>query len=88
MGNAKNFRSISKSPQISDLCNSELPDCRNHGNSPHTETHSMEELADDLNELVRKRIDENPDVQSWQKITLMGHSMGGIAIMALTMKYP
>lgn len=48
----------------------------------------MTELADDLHELIQRRKTENPNAKSWKKITLMGHSMGGIALMAFTMKYP
>lgn len=35
MGSSKNFKTISKNQQISDIVNSYLIDCRNHGDSPH-----------------------------------------------------
>jgi pimeloyl-ACP methyl ester carboxylesterase len=55
MGSCKNFRSISKSKAFSDYFNSYMIDARNHGtslpypgDSPHTKTHTISELADDL----------------------------------------
>lgn len=48
MGSSKNFNSISKNINISKYVNPYLVDCRNHGNSPHMPTHSIEDLADDL----------------------------------------
>ena len=54
MGSSKNFRSICKHPSISNYVNTNLIDCRNHGNSPSTETHSMEDLADDLFEYIQE----------------------------------
>lgn len=79
MGNAKNFRNISKNSHISDYVNSYLVDCRNHGDSPHTATHSMENLADDLTDFIKQqKLDEKG------RLVLMGHSMGAMALMKLT----
>lgn len=39
MGSCKNFRSISKTPQISNYFNTYSIDARNHGESPHTSSH-------------------------------------------------
>ena len=48
MGSSKNFRTVCKHPNISNYVNSYLIDSRNHGSSPHTLSHTMEDLADDL----------------------------------------
>lgn len=86
MGSSKNFRTICKHPSISDYVNTHLIDCRNHGNSPSMPTHTPEDLADDLYEYIQTEREGNSS--SWNKVILMGHSMGGTAIMALTKKYP
>lgn len=41
MGSSRNFRSLSKNPSIANYANSFLIDCRNHGSSIHTETHTI-----------------------------------------------
>lgn len=49
-------------------------DVRNHGDSPHTNSHKYEELAQDILDLYEKlAIDE---------ATLIGHGMGGKACMS------
>lgn len=52
MGSSKNFRSVARSQTVSKYCNSFLIDARNHGDSPHTATHTITELADDLLEYL------------------------------------
>lgn len=42
MGNAKNFKNISKNSHISDYVNSYLVDARNHGESPHANSNTIE----------------------------------------------
>jgi pimeloyl-ACP methyl ester carboxylesterase len=83
MGSCKNFKSISKNQKIADYTNSYLIDCRNHGQSPHTASNKISDLADDLHEFVlHHKLHKN------KKLTLMGHSMGAMALMAFTEKYP
>ena len=41
MGSSRNFRTIAKHPSVANYVNSYLIDCRNHGSSPHTKTHTM-----------------------------------------------
>lgn len=50
-----------------------LIDQRNHGRSPHTDTHSYPEMADDLAAFVQ--------AHGLGTVNLLGHSMGGKTIM-------
>lgn len=55
-------------------------DQRNHGRSPHADTHSYPELADDLHDFIQQ--------QGLNKPILVGHSMGGKTVMQYAMQYP
>ena len=55
-------------------------DARNHGETEHTENHNYELMAED----IREFIEENELARS----SLLGHSMGGRAVMYLALKYP
>ncbi|MBN2743543.1 MAG: alpha/beta fold hydrolase [Marinilabiliaceae bacterium] len=57
-----------------------LPDLRNHGASPHHHAHNYPELANDLLDTMN-----HLGIDSAQ---LLGHSMGGKAVMHLALKYP
>jgi pimeloyl-ACP methyl ester carboxylesterase len=57
-----------------------LVDARNHGHSPHTTDHNYELLAEDLLGLIN-------DLQL-DKVTLLGHSMGGKAVMRFAQLHP
>ncbi len=77
-GSAANWRSIARafapSHQVHAL------DLRNHGASPWAETMGYAEMADDLRDyIVRQRL---------QRSSVMGHSMGGKAAMALALADP
>lgn len=81
-GSKRNWNSLSKV-----LCQKTVPprkiiavDCRNHGNSPHTNEHSYPHLAEDIKVLVEKQLDI-------EKVALLGHSMGGRAMMYFALKY-
>ena len=50
-----------------------LLDLRNHGNSPHTQTHTYKDLSQDLYNFIEKH--------NISKAVLLGHSMGGKAVM-------
>lgn len=54
-------------------------DQRNHGRSPHAETHSYHDLASDLLSFL--------DDHGIEKIKLCGHSMGGKASMVFSLLY-
>ncbi len=55
-------------------------DARNHGQSPHDDTMDYADMVDDTMAWL--------DAQSLEKVTLMGHSMGGKTAMALACRYP
>ena len=57
-----------------------LVDQRNHGQSPHAETHNYPAMRDDLIEFM--------DRHDLQKAILVGHSMGGKTVMFLAEAYP
>lgn len=54
-------------------------DARNHGDSPHTQTHSYEEMADDVRDFLQSR--------GIARAAVIGHSMGGRAMMCFALKY-
>ncbi|MCL4124134.1 UNVERIFIED_CONTAM: hypothetical protein GTU68_003938 [Idotea baltica] len=55
-------------------------DARNHGESPHTDEFSYYHLAEDISFFLREH--------SIPKACLMGHSMGGRAVMTLALTNP
>lgn len=57
-----------------------LLDLRNHGNSPHSETHTYPAMTEDVREFLN---DHGID-----QATLIGHSMGGKVAMLLAQQYP
>lgn len=54
-------------------------DVRNHGSSPHTDTMTYTEMAEDLVEFIDKIREETKK----QKVNLLGHSMGGKIVMRM-----
>lgn len=57
-----------------------IPDLRNHGKSPHTPTHTYQDMVDDL---VRFFKDHH-----LEKAIVLGHSMGGKLAMMFASEYP
>lgn len=55
-------------------------DCRNHGNSPHTDTHTYTEMVTDLAWLFHEL--------EIEKANVIGHSMGGKLAMAFASDFP
>jgi len=55
-------------------------DQRNHGESPHADSHSYADMVADLLQLV--------DDLGLERVTLCGHSMGGKVAMAFSLLYP
>ncbi|KAM3963986.1 sn-1-specific diacylglycerol lipase ABHD11-like [Aphomia sociella] len=55
-------------------------DLRNHGDSPHVNSHKYEEMASDVLQLIKKL--------SISKACLLGHSMGGRTSMYLSLIAP
>lgn len=52
-------------------------DLRNHGDSPHANSHKYEDLVGDILKLL--------DKLSIKRASLVGHSMGGRAVMAVSL---
>ncbi|KAJ3161697.1 Alpha/beta hydrolase domain-containing protein 11 [Geranomyces michiganensis] len=72
-GSKQNWRSLSKA-LANRLGTDVIPlDLRNHGESFHADTHDYESMAEDVLAFVQK--------QGFDKINLMGHSMGGKVAM-------
>lgn len=57
-----------------------IPDQRNHGQSPHSNTFNYYALMDDLAEFIETHQLKNP--------IIMGHSMGGKVAMHFALEYP
>lgn len=56
------------------------PDLRNHGRSPHVDTHSYPEMAEDLVQFMESH---------WMfSAAFVGHSMGGKVAMQLALSHP
>lgn len=55
-------------------------DQRNHGHSPHTSSHTYEDMVADLLQFVEE--------QHLDEINLLGHSMGGKTAMRFALQYP
>ncbi|KAB0794734.1 hypothetical protein PPYR_12051 [Photinus pyralis] len=55
-------------------------DARNHGDSPHCNSHTYPHLAEDIKLLYAQ--------QKIKRSCLLGHSMGGRAMMYFALKYP
>ena len=55
-------------------------DLRNHGRSPHSESQTSPEMADDLLEVL--------DALGLEQVHLLGHSLGGKVAMQFATQYP
>ncbi len=73
-GSARNWGVIAK--RLAETRPVIAVDMRNHGSSPWFDTHSYDDLADDLAQVIDRPMD------------VLGHSMGGKAAMALALKFP
>lgn len=76
-GSSRNWGVIAK--RLSDTRPVVAVDMRNHGESPWFQTHSYEDMADDLAGVI---------TQLGGQWDVLGHSMGGKASMVLALKYP
>lgn len=80
-GSKQNWRSISKALHAKSKPTRKViaVDARNHGESPHSPSHRYEDLAEDIRDFCREH--------NIAKAVLLGHSMGGRAMMAFALKY-
>ena len=78
LGMGDNWRTLSKS-FASEGYRVHTPDMRNHGKSPHKETFSYDDMAEDLKDYFSDH--------GITKAILIGHSMGGKIAMFFATKY-
>lgn len=76
-GSGRNWGVIAK--RLSDAFHVITVDLRNHGHSPQTETHSYAEMAADLTDVIN---------HIGGPVHIVGHSMGGKAVMTLGLTRP
>ena len=76
-GSARNWGGIAR--RLADRGRVIVPDMRNHGDSPWTESHRYHDLAADLAALAG---------QEHRPVDVVGHSMGGKAAMMLALSRP
>ncbi|XP_055380405.1 uncharacterized protein LOC129611338 [Condylostylus longicornis] len=82
LGSKNNWRGMSKalSSKFKPSRKIYALDARNHGESPHTNVHDYESMSSDLSFFLQEK--------NIKKAVLMGHSMGGRAMMYFALKYP
>jgi pimeloyl-ACP methyl ester carboxylesterase len=77
-GSSKNW--ITNAKEISKFAKVYSIDLRNHGDSPHADTHTIQNLIDDLKEFIEDHKIHYP--------LLLGHSMGGLTSLYFSLEYP
>lgn len=77
-GSSKNWTTNAK--ELSKYRTVFTVDLRNHGDSPHADSHTLEDLVSDLLEFIEDHKLIKPD--------LLGHSMGGLAALLFALQYP
>lgn len=78
MGSSDNWITLGK--QFSEHFHVFLIDQRNHGQSFHSDEFNYQVLTEDLANFVEQ--------QSFDKVSLIGHSMGGKVVMLYALNYP
>ncbi len=76
-GSARNWGVIAK--RLSDMTQVIAVDMRNHGQSPRKNSHTYEDMADDLAEVI---------AANGGQADVVGHSMGGKSAMMLALRHP
>ena len=77
-GSHKNWATVAQS--LTDLAHVYALDLRNHGQSPHDDSHGLRDLTEDLQDWCAAHLSEPP--------VLLGHSMGGLAVMSHALAFP
>jgi esterase len=77
-GSSDNWMSIAK--KLEESFTVLIPDLRNHGQSPHNQSHTYEDMTDDLELLLSN--------QQIEKASILGHSMGGKVAMMFAANFP
>ncbi len=78
LGSSQNWQRAAKI--LAEKCRVLAVDQRNHGNSPHTATHTIADLREDVKYFF--------DQQRLDQAYLLGHSMGGLAATEFAFYYP
>lgn len=80
-GAKSNWQSICKAMQLKLKPERKIIglDARNHGDSPHVAKHGIQEMASDIGYFLEEH--------GIEKASLMGHSMGGRAVMYFALKH-
>ncbi|MEX1001789.1 MAG: alpha/beta fold hydrolase [Crocinitomicaceae bacterium] len=77
-GSSDNWQTLGK--RFSDHYKVYLVDQRNHGKSPHSDAFNYDIMAEDLHELIEEL--------GYDKVNLIGHSMGGKTVIAFAAEHP
>lgn len=77
-GSLDNWQTIGK--QLAESHKVYLVDLRNHGKSPHSNDFSYIEMANDVAELIQD--------EGLEKVSIIGHSMGGKTTMTFAVEFP
>lgn len=77
-GSLDNWATLAR--QWSDTFTVYAVDLRNHGKSPHTSSHTINNMATDIQDFISEHNIKNP--------VLLGHSMGGKAAMETVLTHP
>ena len=78
LGSSDNWQTLGK--RYAEEFTVHLVDARNHGRSPHSNSHSYDLMSDDLLSYL--------DEKGISKAYLLGHSMGGKTVMIFTERHP
>jgi esterase len=78
LGSSRNWQTAGR--DLAETFHVLAPDLRNHGESPHAPTMSYAEMMDDVVGWL--------DAQGLERVTLLGHSMGGKVAMLLASRHP
>ncbi len=79
-GSSRNWTSVAKRLHANEGLDVYALDLRNHGASPHADSHTLDDLREDLLRWTKHHNIDNA--------TVLGHSMGGVAAMAYALTYP
>ncbi|MEK7730058.1 MAG: alpha/beta fold hydrolase [candidate division KSB1 bacterium] len=77
LGSAQNWHRVAKA--LGETMRVLVVDQRNHGGSPHTATHTIDDLREDLRDFFEQ--------QKLTRAFVLGHSMGGMAAMEFAFHY-
>jgi pimeloyl-ACP methyl ester carboxylesterase len=71
---------VGTAQSLSDFCRPFALDLRNHGDSPHSDSHTLQDTIGDLDQWLQSR--------HLEQGVLLGHSMGGLVSMGFALSHP